>query len=199
MARRYSTHAGLTDSLRVRMVSCTQSWLRSAFGIRLGHLHSLICAKVGTFIDRNILHHDHQLLPARLCPSHLVHPVLSLIRVHLLQVGLTKLILITLYACMFIADALYSPSTPVSLVIPSGGICGDDLKIVLVGSVPEDSEEFPEMIITGPNETEALHIKIGVVEDVVWRWAVLTNVSVENVGSDGDGMTIDFGEPFLIT
>ena len=70
---------------------------------------------------------------------------------------------------------------------------------MLVGSVPEDSEEFPEMIITGPNETEALHIKIGVVEDVVWRWAVLTNVSVENVGSDGDGTTIDFDEPFIIT
>ena len=105
-------------------------------------------------------------------------------------------------ACMSIADALYSPSTPVSLVIPLGGICGDDLKIVLVGSVPEDSEEFPEMIITGPNETEALHIKIGVVEDVVWRWAVpavLTNVSVENVGFDGDGTTIDFDEPFIIT
>jgi hypothetical protein len=100
---------------------------------------------------------------------------------------------------MFIADALYSASTPASLIIPSGGICGDDLKIVLVGSVPEESKKFPEMIITGPNDTEALHIKIGVVEDVVWRWAVLTNVSVENVGSDGDGTTIDFDEPFIIT
>ena len=102
-------------------------------------------------------------------------------------------------ACMSIADALYSPSIPASLVIPSGGICGDDLKMVIVGSVPEKSKECPEMIISGPNETEALHIKIGVVEDVVWRWAVLTNVSVENVGSDGDGTTIDFDEPFIIT
>ena len=107
--------------------------------------------------------------------------------------------MITLYASIFKADALYSATTPVSLVIPSGGICGDDLKIVLVGSVPEESKKFPEMIITGPNDTEALHIKIGVMEDVVWRWAVLTNVSVENVGSGGDGTTIDYDEPFIIT
>ena len=100
---------------------------------------------------------------------------------------------------LLLDDMLYSPNTPAPLSIPSGGICGDDLKILLVGAVPEESKEYPEIIITGPNDTEALHVKVGVVEDVVWRWAVLTNVPIENVGVDGDGTTIDFDEPFTIT
>ena len=96
-------------------------------------------------------------------------------------------------------DTLYSPITPAFLTIPSGGICGDDLKILLVGTVPEDSKDYPEIIITGPNNTEALHVKIGVIEDVVWRWGVLTDVPQNNVGEAGDGTTIDFDEPFMIT
>ena len=65
--------------------------------------------------------------------------------------------------------------------------------------MPEDSKEYPEIVLIGPNDTEALHVKLGVVEDVVWRWAVLTNVTVDNVGNVGDGTTIDFDEPFMIT
>ena len=94
---------------------------------------------------------------------------------------------------------LYSPKIPASLIIPSAGICGDDQKILLVGTIPEDSKDFPEIIITGPNDTEALHVKIGVIEEVVWRWAVLTNVPVSTVGTAGDGTTIDYDKPFMIT
>ena len=93
---------------------------------------------------------------------------------------------------------LYSPSIPTSLMLHAGGICGDDFKILIVGTVPENSGKHPEIVITGPNNTEALHIKLGVLEEVVWRWAVPTNVSVGNVGEDGDGTTIDLDEPFLI-
>ena len=87
---------------------------------------------------------------------------------------------------------------PASLKIPSGGVCSENLKIMIVGIVPEDSKENPEIIITGPDESEALHVKIGVLEDAVWRWAVPTNVTVGTVGAEGDGNSIDFDEPFII-
>ena len=95
---------------------------------------------------------------------------------------------------------LYSATTPATLPFPPGGICGDDFKIVVVGAAPEDSEEYPEIVVTGPDNTEALHIKLGILEDVVWRWAVLNDTigPIENVGEEGDGTTIDFDEPFLL-
>ena len=124
---------------------------------------------------------------------------MSLTRVHLHQVVLDYLMLTIFYSSIFLDATLYSPNIPASLVIPSGGICGDEQKILLVGTVPEDSKDYPEIIITGPNDTEALHIKIGVIEEVVWRWAVVTDVPVSNVGTAGDGTTIDFDEPFMIT
>ena len=68
---------------------------------------------------------------------------------------------------------------------------------MIVGTVPADSQDYPEIIITGPNATEALHVKIGVAEDVLWRWAVV-GAAVGYVGTEGDGTTIDYDEPFII-
>ena len=118
-------------------------------------------------------------------------------RVQLPQVVIFSLSL-SICVLAFSDDMLYSPSMPATLSIPTGGICGDDLKMLIVGSVPKDGEDYPEIIVSGPNGTEALHVKIGVVEDVVWRWAVVTDVAVDNVGTEGDGTTIDFDEPFMI-
>ena len=97
-------------------------------------------------------------------------------------------------------NMLYSAITPATLPFPPGGICGDSFKIVIVGAAPEDAKDFPEIVVTGPNKTEALHIKLGILEDVLWRWAVLNDTigPVENVGEEGDGTTIDFDEPFLL-
>ena len=88
---------------------------------------------------------------------------------------------------------------PASLKIPTGGVCDESIKVLIVGSVPEDSKDYPEMIIIGPDNSEAFHVRIGVLEKVVLRWAVPYNVSVGNFGVDGDGTTIDFGEPFILT
>ena len=116
-------------------------------------------------------------------------------RVQLLQVVIFSL---SICALAFPDDMLYSPSMPATLSIPTGGICGDDLKMLIVGSVPKDGEDYPEIIVSGPNGTEALHIKIGVVEDVVWRWAVLAT-AVGHAGAEGDGTTVDYDEPFVMT
>ena len=69
----------------------------------------------------------------------------------------------------------------------------------MVGSVQEGSDAYPEIVVYGPNKTEAFHVRIGILEEAIWRWGVLTNVSIENVGDIGDGTTIDFDEPFQIT
>ena len=73
-----------------------------------------------------------------------------------------------------------------------------DKKIMIVGTIPANSKDYPEIMIAGPNGTEALHIKIGVVEDVVWRWAVLAT-EVGHAGAEGDGTTVDYDEPFVMT
>ena len=97
-------------------------------------------------------------------------------------------------------NMLYSAITPATLPFPPGGICGDSFKIVIVGAAPEDNEDYPEIVLRGATNTEALHIKLGILEDVLWRWAVLNDTigPVENVGEEGDGTTIDFDEPFLL-
>ena len=97
------------------------------------------------------------------------------------------------------AASVYSASTPVSLQLPEGGVCGELIKILVVGVVPTGSSEHPEIIIKGPNNTEALHVKIVVEEEVVFRWAMLVDeVPMVLSGQEGEGTTIDYDEPFVI-
>ena len=77
-------------------------------------------------------------------------------------------------------------------------MCSEDTKFLLVGTVPEESLEYPEIIVFDPDEREAIHVRIGIMEDTVWRWGVASNVSVNNAGDVGDGTTIDFDEPFQL-
>ena len=53
----------------------------------------------------------------------------------------------------------------------------------------------------GPNQSEALHIKISINKDVIWRWAVKSEdsgVLLDFSGKEGDGTSIDFDEPFVV-
>ena len=70
-----------------------------------------------------------------------------------------------------------------------------------MGVIPTGSSENPEIIVFGPNQTEALHIKISIDNDVIWRWAVNSkdsDVLLDLSGQEGDGTSIDFDEPFVV-
>ena len=54
-------------------------------------------------------------------------------------------------------------------------------------------------IVFGQNDTnEAFHMHFDIRNDFVSRWGMVDNVTQEQVGSPGDGTTIDFDEPFLL-
>ena len=45
---------------------------------------------------------------------------------------------------------------------------------------------------------ESYHMFVDIPNDVIKRWAVLDNETLEMQGEDGEGTTIDHDEPFVI-
>jgi hypothetical protein len=70
---------------------------------------------------------------------------------------------------------------------------------VVVGNIPAGSLALPELAVKAGPVDEALHVTVGVEEEVVRRWGVINGSSVGLQGEAGEGTTIDIEEPFVIT
>ena len=56
------------------------------------------------------------------------------------------------------------------------------------------------MVVKGPGPMdEAFHAELSVEEEVVWRWGVDNGTMVERQGRPGDGTSVDFEEPVVLT
>ena len=94
---------------------------------------------------------------------------------------------------------VYNPRLPMDMGFPAD-FCGDNGDIMMiVGSVPTKSRKPLEIIFMGANGwDESFHMLVDIPNDVVKRWAVLDNETLEMQGEDGEGTTIDHDEPFVI-
>jgi hypothetical protein len=94
---------------------------------------------------------------------------------------------------------LFNPRTPALLPLPEGGVCGQGLKLLVVGNIPAGGSALPELAVKAGLVDEALHVTVGLEEEVVRRWSVVNGTSVGLQGEAGDGTTVDVEEPFVIT
>ena len=97
--------------------------------------------------------------------------------------------------------SVYNPTLPATMRFPGPQFCGDNKeKMLLVGNIPEESEEPLEIVFlgTGIND-EAFHILVDPDKEFVQRWGVFQNTTVGLVGNPGDGTTIDRDEPFVLS
>ena len=110
---------------------------------------------------------------------------------------------------------VYNPRLPMDMGFPPD-FCGDNGNIMMiVGSVPQVIHDFKlqqrilsyfqksrkplEVIFMGENGfDESFHMLVDIPNDVVKRWAVLDNETIEMQGEVGEGTTIDHDEPFVI-
>ena len=82
---------------------------------------------------------------------------------------------------------------------PGLDFCGDNKeRMLLVGNIPEESEEPLEIIFIGVGSDEAFHILVDPDKGFIQRWGVFANETVGLVGTPGDGTTIDRDEPFVL-
>ena len=96
--------------------------------------------------------------------------------------------------------------------------------MLVVGRFPLESKNPLEIVFRGSGKREAFHVLVDPgdqmtqsvvdnlticpvvfvnlticpVQELIQRWAVLEDSSVELVGDPGDGTTIDLDEPFLL-
>ena len=86
--------------------------------------------------------------------------------------------------------------------------------MLVVGRFPLESKHPLEIVFRGAGKREAFHVLVDPgdqmtqsvvdnltifpVQELIQRWAVLEDSSVELVGDPGDGTTIDLDEPFLL-
>ena len=82
---------------------------------------------------------------------------------------------------------------------PGPQFCGDSRDLLMVvGKIPSDSEEAPQIVFLGNGTDEAFHVRIDVDSKFVERWASSQNVTVARMGEPGDGISIDRDEPFVL-
>ena len=68
----------------------------------------------------------------------------------------------------------------------------------MVGTIPLEGEEPPEIIFAGEGLDEAFHVLIDTDRKFVSRWGVAENITQGEQGAPGDGTTIDRDEPFVL-
>ena len=81
---------------------------------------------------------------------------------------------------------------------PGEEFCDGEGKMLVVGKIPVDAEDLPEIIFQGNGTDEAYHVQINHELEFVQRWGVVNNVSQGTTGEAGDGTTIDIDEPFIL-
>ena len=82
---------------------------------------------------------------------------------------------------------------------PGEEFCDGEGKMLVVGKIPVDAEDVPEIIFQGNGTDEAFHVQINHELEFVQRWGVVNNVSQGTTGEAGDGTTIDIDEPFILS
>jgi hypothetical protein len=93
----------------------------------------------------------------------------------------------------------YNPSLPLVMAFPGQEFCGDNReRMMVVGKIPADSEERPEIVFRGNGTDEAFHLRINVDSEYVERWANVQNATVGRAGEAGDGTSVDRDEPFVL-
>ena len=94
---------------------------------------------------------------------------------------------------------MYNPDLPMTLKFVGQEFCGDNQdQMLVVGKIPADSEERPEIIFRGNGTDEAFHIRLDVDAEYVERWANSQNATTGAAGYPGDGTSVDRDEPFVI-
>ena len=94
---------------------------------------------------------------------------------------------------------MYNPDLPLTMKFVGQEFCGDNREqMMVVGKIPADSEERPEIIFRGNGTDEAFHIRIDVDAEFVERWANQQNATTGAAGYPGDGTSVDRDEPFVI-
>ena len=95
--------------------------------------------------------------------------------------------------------SVYNPNLPMKLKFPGPEFCGDnDDQLLVVGTIPVESEELPEIIFAADGINEAFHLQIDTDGEVVRRWGVALNQTTPEQGILGEGTTIDKDEPFIL-
>ena len=95
--------------------------------------------------------------------------------------------------------SMYNPSLPLKMKFPGEDFCDGEGKMLVVGKIPVDAEDVPEIIFQGNGTDEAFHVQINHELEFVQRWGVVNNVSQGTTGEAGDGTTIDIDEPFILS
>ena len=95
--------------------------------------------------------------------------------------------------------SVYNPALPLTMKFPGGQFCGDNQEqMMIVGTIPSDGKEPPEIIFAGEGLYEAFHVRVDADNEVVTRWGVALNVTQGEQGQPGEGTTIDRDEPFVL-
>ena len=93
----------------------------------------------------------------------------------------------------------YNPNLPLDMKFPGPEFCGDNRKrMMVVGKIPANSRDMPEIVFRGADTDEAYHLRIDAQGEFVERWAVVQNTTSARAGSPGDGTSIDMDEPFTL-
>ena len=83
---------------------------------------------------------------------------------------------------------------------PGVDFCGEfDQKLLVVGKVLEENSEKPEIVFHGHDGEEAFHIYIDIENKFIDRWGVFSGEESKKEGTQGEGTTIGFDEPFVLT
>ena len=92
----------------------------------------------------------------------------------------------------------YNPSLPLVMAFPGADFCSGEAKMLVVGKIPLDGDEPPDLVFRGPGSEEAFHVRIHADLEYIERWGVASNVTLGQAGGEGDGTTIDRDEPFIV-
>ena len=95
--------------------------------------------------------------------------------------------------------SVYNPDIPLEMSFPGPQFCGDNQEqMLVVGTIPLQGEEPPEIIFAGEGLDEAFQVRIDTDRQVVSRWGVMENITQGEQGEPGEGTTIDRDEPFVL-
>ena len=91
----------------------------------------------------------------------------------------------------------YNPSLPLDMKFSGPDFCGDNKRrMMVVGKIPADSQEMPEIVFLGAGTDEAYHLRLDAASEFVEVWAVVQNVTIARARTDGT--SVDMDEPFTL-
>lgn len=94
----------------------------------------------------------------------------------------------------------YSPRLPVSLKMPQDNLCSSGGKVLkIVGIIPTKARKAFHIIFEVDGLDEAFHVVVDKADNFLERWGIKDNITVERQGEPGDGTSIDYDEPFVMT